>query len=116
MFSGGFRFRMNFVKKWLFRLFLLAVCVVAFLAASDNSSEVSLVFLDSESPKWPISWWILSGFVIGIGFGLMLNTVSITRMKLELRSTKKQISKSNVALDGLRAENRDQPLSLQTQD
>lgn len=94
---------MTFIKKWLFRLLLLIVCIVAFLAASDNSTEVTLVFLDSKSPKWPISWWILSGFVVGIGVGLMLNTVSTTRMKLEMRRTKRQVSQSNDALDGLRA-------------
>jgi len=94
---------MIFVKKWLFRLLLLVICIVAFLAASDNSSEVTLVFLDSESPKWPISWWILSGFVIGVGFGLLLNAVSTTRLKLEMRKTKKQVSASNEALDNLRA-------------
>jgi uncharacterized integral membrane protein len=106
---------MNFVKKWLFRLFLLIVCIIAFLAASDNSSEVTLVFLDSETPMWPISWWILSGFVLGVGFGLMLNAFSTTRLKLELRAAKKLASKSNDALDGLRAEVRPGPLEIQHQ-
>ncbi len=94
---------MTFLKKWLFRLFLFIVCIAAFLAASDNSAEVTLVFLDAESPRWPISWWILSGFVIGVFFGLLLAAVSTTKMKLEVRKVKKQVSKSHGALDNLRA-------------
>ena len=102
---------MTFLKKWLFRLLLLVVCVLAFLAASDNSAEVTLVFLDAETPKWPISWWILSGFVIGIFFGLALSAVSTTKMKLEVRKVKKQVSKSHDALDNLRATDSDPNVS-----
>jgi len=105
---------MIFLKKWLFRLFLLVVCIIVFLAASDNSAEVTLVFLDYESPKWPISWWILTGFVIGVAFGLGLSAVTTTRMKLEVRRTRKQVSASNEALDGLRAKD-DETSGLQNQ-
>ncbi|MBQ61923.1 MAG: hypothetical protein CMQ19_07585 [Gammaproteobacteria bacterium] len=85
---------MTLLKKWLFRLVLLAIFTVALLLASDNSTEVPLTFLDYQTPVWPISWWMLAAFVIGVLFGTLLNTWSNTKLLLSARNAKRQAIKS----------------------
>ena len=90
---------MNLIKKWLFRLLVVLVFVVAMLAASDNSTEVPLTFLEYETPEWPISWWMLSAFVIGVLFGTLLNTWSNTKLRINARSANKKVEKTVRELD-----------------
>ncbi len=90
---------MTLIKKWLFRLILLVVFILAMLAASDNSTQVPLTFLGYTTPVWPISWWILSAFVIGVLFGTLLNTWSNTKLRLNARQARKQAAKVNRAID-----------------
>ena len=95
---------MNLVKKWLFRLVLFVVFFVALVAASENSTEVSLNFLDYRTPEWPVSWWVLTAFVIGLGVGSLLNLFSNTRLRLRHRNAEKKIAASNRQLDHIKAE------------
>ena len=95
---------MNLLKKWLFRILLLLVFVVALLLASDNSNEVPLRFLDYQTPMWPISWWMLTAFVIGVLFGTLLNTWSNTKLRISTRNANKQVEKSAKELDKTRAQ------------
>ena len=95
---------MTLLKKWLFRLLLLLVFVVALLLASDNSNEVPLRLLDYQTPVWPISWWMLTAFVIGVLFGTLLNTWSNTKLRISARNANKQVEKSAKELDKTRAQ------------
>ena len=95
---------MNLIKKWLFRLVLLIVFVVALLAASDNSHEVPLTFLEYQSPEWPISWWMLAAFIVGVLFGTLLNTWSNTKLRVSVRKANKQVDKTNSELDKTKSE------------
>jgi uncharacterized membrane protein YciS (DUF1049 family) len=90
---------MNLLKKWLFRLVLLVIFVVALLAASDNSHEVPLTFLEYQSPEWPISWWMLASFVVGVIFGTLINTWSNTKLRVRARKANKQVEITNRELD-----------------
>ncbi len=90
---------MTLIKKWLFRLILLVVFILAMLAASDNSTQVPLTFLEYTTPVWPISWWILGAFVIGVLFGTVLNTWSNTKLRLNARSANKEVAKVNRTLE-----------------
>lgn len=81
---------MEFIKRWLFRLLLLVIFVVALLAASDNSQEARLGFLGYETPEWPLSWWMLTAFVVGVLFGVLLNAWSNTKLRLKARQAKRQ--------------------------
>lgn len=94
---------MTVIKRWLFRLLIVVIFVVALLAASDNSEAVSLAFLSYETPRWPVSWWVLSGFVIGVLFGLLLSLVGTTRLKLDKRRAEKAVARGNRDLDRLNA-------------
>ncbi len=94
---------MNLIKKWLFRALLLVVFVVALLAASDNSVEVPLTFLEYQTPEWPISWWMLAAFVVGALFGTLFNSWSNTKLRMNARSANKQAAKTTRELDKTKA-------------
>jgi len=95
---------MKILKSLVFRLVALILFVVALLAASDNSEEVSLTFLDFVTPSWPISWWVLSAFVCGVIFASLVNTWANTRLRLVARKANKMIEKTNRDIDIVRAE------------
>ncbi len=94
---------MAFLKKWLVRLLILVVFITALLAASDNSSEVPLTFLDWQTPAWPVSWWVLSAFLLGTLFGILLNFVSNTRLRLDARKANKSVQKTVLELDRVKS-------------
>lgn len=95
---------MGFIKKTLFLLIALIVFLMALLAAADNSAEVTLRFLEYETPVWPISWWMLSAFVIGVVFGNLLNLVSNTRLRMDARRARKTADGRTQELDQARAQ------------
>ena len=67
---------MHWVKSFIARLALLALGVVAFVLATENSDPVALGLLDSESEAWPISWWIVLSFFVGVLVGQVLSSAS----------------------------------------
>jgi uncharacterized integral membrane protein len=89
----------GFVKKVLFLFIALVAFLVVLLASADNSEEVALRFLEYESPVWPISWWMISAFVVGVVFGNLLNVVSNTRLRIEARSERKIAQSRTQGLD-----------------
>ena len=94
---------MDFLKKTVFWITALIVFVVALLAAADNSDEVALKFLEYETPLWPISWWVLLAFVVGILFGNLLNFVSNTRLRMNARAANKTARNRTEEMDKLKA-------------
>ncbi len=90
---------MTLLRKWLFRLLLVAIAIIALLAAADNSVSVPLTFLDYQTFELPISWWILGAFVLGAIFGMLTNFLANTRLKLANRQSTKALAKTNQALD-----------------
>ena len=102
---------MGFVKKVLFLFIALVAFLVTLLAAADNSSEVALRLLDYESPVWPISWWMISAFVVGVVFGNLLNVVSNTRLRMEARSERKIAQGRTQDLDKEKAQTKADPVS-----
>lgn len=95
---------MGFIKKTLFIFIALVAFLVALLAAADNSAEVALRFLEYETPVWPISWWMISAFVVGVIFGNLLNVVSNTRLRMDARRARKTADGRTQELDQARAE------------
>ncbi|MBL6689622.1 MAG: LapA family protein [Pseudomonadales bacterium] len=94
---------MNFIKRTVFILVAFVAAAVALLAAADNSDEVALKFLEWESPVWPISWWILTAFVVGVLFGTALNLVSDTRLRMNVRKANKTAAGRTRELDQVKA-------------
>jgi len=95
---------MGFIKKTLFLFIALIAFLVALLAAADNSAEVALRFLEYETPVWPISWWMLTAFVVGVVFGNLLNLVSNTRLRLDARRARKTADGRTLELDQAKAQ------------
>ncbi len=95
---------MNLVRKWLFRFVLVVIFVVTLLAASDNSQQVPLRFLDYQSPEWPISWWMLTAFVLGVLLGVVFNTWSNARLRMNVRRATREVEQVGQALDKTKAE------------
>ena len=95
---------MGFIKKTLFLFIALVAFLVALLAAADNSAEVALRFLEYETPVWPISWWMISAFVVGVVFGNLLNVVSNTRLRMDARRARKTADGRTQELDHARAQ------------
>jgi uncharacterized integral membrane protein len=95
---------MGFIKKTLFLFIALVAFLVALLAAADNSTEVTLRFLEYESPVWPISWWMIAAFVVGVAFGNLLNVVSNTRLRMESRRDRKIAQGRTKDLDEVKAQ------------
>ena len=95
---------MGFIKKILFLFTALVAFLVALLAAADNSAEVALRFLEYETPVWPISWWMISAFVVGVVFGNLLNVVANTRLRMDARRARKTADGRTQELDQARAQ------------
>jgi len=94
---------MILLKKWFFRLVMALVFILVLLAASENSSPVALTFLSLQSPEWPVAWWVLLAFVLGVLFGVVLNMVTNTRLKLDARKARKTVEATRQDLDKARA-------------
>lgn len=95
---------MGFIKKTLFLFLALVAFLIALLAAADNSAEVALRFLEYETPVWPISWWMITAFVVGVVFGNLLNVVSNTRLRMDARRARKTADGRTQELDQARAQ------------
>jgi len=102
---------MGFIKKMLFLFVVLIAFLIVLLAAADNSAEVALRFLEYESAVWPISWWMISAFVIGVAFGNLLNVFSNTRLRMEARRERKIAQGRIRGLDEAKARTKTDPVS-----
>jgi uncharacterized integral membrane protein len=67
---------MHWVKSFIARIALLALGVVGFVLATENSDPVALRLLEFESEAWPISWWIVISFFVGVLVGQVLSSAS----------------------------------------
>ena len=94
---------MNLVKKWLLRLVIFVVFVVALVAATDNSQEVALTFLGMQTPTAPLSWWVLAAFLLGVLFALVINFMTNTRLRMAARKATRTVEKANKELDKAKA-------------
>ena len=95
---------MIFIRKALFSILLIFLFIIALLVAVDNSDAVALRFLNWQSPVWPVSWWILGAFVIGVLFGMALNFYTNTLLWLDARQADKVAVDRDKQLDRLKAD------------
>lgn len=95
---------MTFLKRTLLFVAATIVFLLVLLLAADNSDTVTLKFLDLESWAWPISWWMMTAFVVGVLVGTGLNLVSNTRLRMDARRAHKTAESRTKELDRVRAE------------
>ncbi|MCB1646297.1 MAG: LapA family protein [Pseudomonadales bacterium] len=98
---------MTFLRKWLFRLILILIAPLALLAGSYNSTEVALTFLGYTSIELPISLWVVFAFLIGVGFGLLMNTIRNQQLKSGIRRAEKDAAKAVREIDALKTSSRE---------
>ena len=92
-----------FIKKWLLRLFLIMVSVLALVIAVENSSEVVITVLSYPVPSLPISWLVILAFVFGFAMASLLSCGYIFRARLRNREIEKQVSAAKYEIDRLKA-------------
>ena len=96
---------MNYIKRLVLGLLLGILFIVGLVYGTDNSTPVSLVFLNWKSPEWPVSWWVLVAFALGIGLGYLINISVNVRAKVGTLKTERELQKSKDELDKLRTIN-----------
>ena len=94
---------MAMLKKWFLRLFGLVLFLAALIWASDNSDPVQLAFLDFKTPAWPVSWWMLAAFLVGVFTGVAMNIWHNAGLKLAVRKARKATEKEQRKLDAINA-------------
>lgn len=92
---------MNRIKKGLLGLLLIMVFFFALIGALDNSSTVSLIFLEYATPEWPIAWWVLIAFILGTIFGYLMSLGRNVRSQVAGLKTRRELSRSNAELEKL---------------
>jgi len=95
---------MKIIKGLIFKIIAVAVGLVALLVASENSEEVSLTFLKYSTPEWPISWWVLAAFLLGVATTWILNIWTNTSLRLAARKASSEVQKTNQTMDKARAD------------
>lgn len=95
---------MKLFKSLIFKLVAVIVFVLVVLAASENSEEVVLSFLDYESVAWPVSWWMMVAFLSGLIVTSIWNLWTNSALRLAVRKANKRSSQTNQVLDQVRAE------------
>ena len=95
---------MSFLRKALFSVFLVLFFLIALLASIDNSDAVALQFLSWRSPVWPLSWWMLLAFVLGMFLGVALSFYRNARLRFDVRNANKIAVDRTRQLDQIRAE------------
>lgn len=96
---------MNYIKKLLLGMLLLVLFVFGLIYGTDNSTPVSLAFLNWKTPEWPVSWWVLVAFALGTVLGYLINIGANVKIKVNTLKTKKELQKSKDELDKLRTIN-----------
>lgn len=94
---------MTLAKKWLFRVVLAIVFLVALVAATENSQPVALTFLGYKTPTIPVSWWVLAAFVLGVIFGVVINFFTNAKLRMAARKANRSVDKANKELDKAKA-------------
>jgi len=92
---------MHKIRKILLGILLLIVFLLALIGATDNSSAVSLAFLEYATPQWPIAWWVLLAFVVGTVFGYLMSLGRNVRSKVAVLKTRRELSRSTSELEKL---------------
>lgn len=102
---------MTWLKATLFAILLLALVLVGLLLGIDNHSEVSLRFLNKESPSLPVFWWLYAAFLGGVIAGAALCGTGLLRGKIHERRLKRRLAERERQLATLRGEENAPPNS-----
>ncbi len=92
--------------QWLKRAALIIILLIVALATLDfmleNQSEVTLQFLDAQSPALPLSLFIVIAFILGSLLGILVGWLVTTRLRLRLRAQNNELNRYRKEIDQLR--------------
>lgn len=94
---------MTLLRRLVFWALAALAFIVALLAAVDNSNAVTLHFLRFESSAWPLSWWLLTAFLLGTLFGILLSFYSNLKLRLTAHAANRTAEKRRKALESAQA-------------
>ena len=69
----------------------LVVVILAILLQIDNAEPVTVRFLTFASPAWPLFWWLLAAFLLGLATGLVCCSLGFVRGKLTERRLRRSL-------------------------
>ena len=67
---------MGGLKRVITRIVLASLVIAAFVLATENSDAVSLKLLHLETEAWPVSWWMVLSFFLGVLTGQLISNVN----------------------------------------
>ena len=67
---------MGGLKRVITRIVLAFLVIAAFILATENSDAVSLKLLHLETEAWPVSWWMVLSFFLGVSIGQLISNVN----------------------------------------
>ena len=67
---------MGGLKRVITRIVLAFLVIGAFILATENSDDVSLKLLHLETEAWPVSWWMVLSFFLGVLIGQLISNVN----------------------------------------
>ena len=67
---------MGGLKRVITRIVLAFLFIAAFILATENSDAVSLKLLHLETEGWPVSWWMVLSFFLGVSIGQLISNVN----------------------------------------
>ena len=93
---------MTWIKAALLAILLLILVVVGLLLGIDNHTQVSLRFLNKESPSIAVFWWLYAAFLGGVAAGFALCFAGLLRSKVAQRRLKRTLADRDRQLTALR--------------
>ena len=67
---------MGGLKRVITRIVLAFLVIAGFILATENSDAVSLKLLHFETEAWPVSWWMVLSFFLGVLIGQLISNVN----------------------------------------
>ena len=67
---------MGGLKRVITRIVLAFLIIAAFILATENSDDVALKLLHLETEAWPVSWWMVLSFFLGVLIGQLISNVN----------------------------------------
>ena len=67
---------MGGLKRVITRIVLAFLVIAAFVLATENSDAVSLKLHHLETEAWPVSWWMVLSFFLGVSIGQLISNVN----------------------------------------
>ena len=92
--------------KWIKRLIILLLLIIAIVAGmvftSENSQQLSLIFLGYKLPELTLGLWLVLTLLLGSILGLLLCTFSLFIRGQSVNAKNRQIKRLEQELQQLR--------------